>query len=65
MHWWHTGAGTLLGCGMVLTRSHLVVVVSLVRHGTVLHGVAVLTLRATRVLTLGEVSHLLHCQYVR
>ena len=65
MHWWHTGAGALLRSGVVLTRSHLIVVISLVRHGTVLHRVAMLTLRTTWVLTLGEVSHLLHCECVR
>jgi hypothetical protein len=47
MHRGHTGAGTLLGRGVVLTRSHLIVVISLIRHGTVLHRVAVLALRAT------------------
>ena len=65
MHWWHTGAGALLRSGVVLTRSHLIViVVSLIRHGTVLHRVAVLTLRTTCILTLREVPHLLHCEFV-
>lgn len=40
----------------MLTGSHLVVVVPLIRHGTMLHRIAMLALRSTRVLSLGEIT---------
>jgi hypothetical protein len=49
----------------MLTGSHLIMIVSLVRHGTMLHGVAVLAGRSTLKLSLLEVAHLRHCNHVR
>lgn len=62
MHRRHTGARSLLRGSVMLTGSHLVVVVPLIRHGTMLHRIAMLALRSTRVLSLGEIT--LHCRFI-